>query len=63
MVIPTPTLALGNGNVAKGKVTKLANKDMYVKGKTHKLKTKSMHGTVHVMKKVKQTNGHACAQR
>ena len=50
--VATPTLAMGKGQVAKGKVSKLANKGMDVKGKEHKLNTKSMHGTAHVMKKV-----------
>ena len=49
-VVAIPTLAMGNGRVAKGKDAKPAKKDMYVKGKGHKLKTKSMHGTMHVRK-------------
>ena len=61
-VLATTTLAMGNGKVAKGKVTKLAKKDMYVKGNEHKLKTKTIHVTVHVMNKVKKSSGHACVQ-
>ena len=41
-VVATPTHAMGNGKVAKGNVAKLAKKDMYVKGKVHKMKTKAM---------------------
>ena len=62
LVLPTPTLAMGKGKVAKGKVTKPANKGMYVKGNAHNTKTKAMHGTAHAMKHVKKTSGHDCAQ-
>ncbi len=64
MVLATPTIAMGKGKVAKGKVTKLAKNDMDVKGNVHKLKNKSMHATMHVMKKVKKktTVGMICAQ-
>ena len=60
MVLATPTLAMGKGKVAKGKVTKPAKKDMDVKGKEHKLATKSMNGSVHVMKKSQENKQWAC---
>ena len=58
-VLPTPTLAMGKGKVAKGNVTKLANKDMDVKGHVHNMKTKALHATAHVMNNVKN-NQWAC---
>ena len=61
-VVATPTLAMGKGKVAKGKVAKPAKKDMDVKDNVPNMKTKAMHATVHAMKKVKKTSGHACAQ-
>ena len=60
MVLPTSTIAMGKGKVAKGKVTKPAKKGMDVKGNVHKTKTKAMHGAVHAMKKVKQHKQWAC---
>ena len=52
MMLPTSTIAMGKGKVAKGMVTKPAKKGMDVDGNVHKTKTKAMHGTVHAMKKV-----------
>ena len=52
MMLPTSTIAMGKGKVAKGMVTKPAKKGMDVDGYVHKTKTKAMHGTVHDMKKV-----------
>ena len=53
MVVATPTLAVGKGQVAKGKTTNLAKKDMDAKGNVHQMQITAMHATVHVMKKVK----------
>ena len=62
-VVGIPNLAMGKGRVvAKGKVAKPAKTSMAVKGNVDKSKTKAWHATVHVMKKVKTTRGHACAQ-
>ena len=61
MVVAIPTLAMGKGKVAQGKVTKPANNDMDVKGNVHNMKTKAMHATAHAMNNVKNS-GHACAQ-
>jgi hypothetical protein len=61
-VVAIPTLAMGKGNVAKGKVAKPAKTVMNVKGNVHKMKTKAMHATVHAMKKVNKTSGNDCAQ-
>ena len=45
------------------KVGKPCKNDMDVNGNVHELKTKSMHATVHVMKKAKtKTVGKKCAQ-
>ena len=38
MVLPTSTLTMGKGNVAKGRVTKPAKKGMDVKGHVHNTK-------------------------
>ena len=59
-VVAIPTLAMGKGKVAKGKVAKPANNDMDVKCNVHKMKTKAVHATVHAMKKVKKTKQWAC---
>ena len=61
-VVATPTLAMGMGKVAKGKVAKPAKKDMDVKDNVHNMKTKAMHATVHDMLNVKKPSGHACAR-
>ena len=62
-VVAIPNLAMGKGRVvAKGKVAKPAKRDMVAKGNVDKIKTKAWHATVHVIKKVKKTSGHACAQ-
>jgi len=50
-----PILAMGKGEVAKGKDAKPAKKDMDVKDNVQKTKTKAMHATAHAMKKVKNT--------
>ena len=62
IVVATPTLAMGNGKDAKGKVATLAKKDMDVKDNVHNIETKAMHATMHAVKKVKKTSGHACAE-
>jgi hypothetical protein len=54
-VVATPTLAMGKGKIAKGKVAKPAKKDMHVKDNVHNMKTKAMHVTMHAMKNVKTT--------
>jgi hypothetical protein len=55
--VATPTLAMGKGKVAKGKVAKPAKKDMDAKDTVHNMKTKAMHATVHAMKKVRKPMG------
>ena len=59
--VAIPNLAMGKGRVAaKGKVDKPAKTRMAVKGNVDKIKTKAMHATVRVIKKVKTTNQWAC---
>ena len=53
-VVATPTLAMGKGKVAKGKVAKPAKKDMDVKNTVHTMKTKATHATAHAMYNVKK---------
>ena len=61
-VVAIPTLAIGKGKVAKGKVAKPAKNDMDVEDNVHNMKTNAMHATVHAIKHAKTTSGHACAQ-
>ena len=60
--VASPTLAMGKGRVAKGKVAKSAKEDMGVKGNVHKSRAKAAHATAHATTKVNKTSGHACAQ-